>query len=235
MAELAGSLLYAHCRRSRPSAFLWLQRGAAGSARRGLNLWRSPLRADSTAMLALGSRRRTHCVRCALCVRTTAPSQSTKRAARADPRPVLLVAPEIAPTGHCLPRCTAGVSPGEHRRVRKGAFGQVAQRLWSAEKHRARGLARSAKRQLTRRGCSNAANEVSEVSSATGPRDRASQGSRRAAPTAPVKRSGLPGRAFAVPTVARTADVQGQQWAECRPSHPISISRRGARQTRWSQ
>ena len=77
-----GPLLPFACVRS-----LWPQRGAAGGARQGLMLWRSALRADSTAMLAPRSRRRTHCVRCAHSVRTTAPSQSTKRASRADPGP----------------------------------------------------------------------------------------------------------------------------------------------------
>ena len=40
-------------------------------------------------------------------------------------------------------------------------------RLWGAEKRRVGGLARSANRQLTRRGCLNVANAVSAVSSAT--------------------------------------------------------------------
>ncbi len=180
-------------------------------------LWRSALRADSTAMLGPRSRRRTHCVRCALSVRTTAPSQSTKRASRADPGPALLVATEIAPTGHRPPRGpSCAFSRKKHQRVRKGAFGQIAARLWGAEKHRARGPARSANRQLTRRSCLSAVSAANEASSATGPRARASQGSRRKAPTAPVKRCGLPGRAFAAPTCARKANVQGRQGAECR-------------------
>ena len=113
----AGGLLSAHCSPSRASALWWLQRGAAGGARQGLMLWRSALRADSTAMLDPRSRRRTHCVRFVLSVQTTATSQSTKRAARADPRPALLVATEIAPTGHRPPRSSAVVfQRHEHHR-----------------------------------------------------------------------------------------------------------------------
>ena len=56
--------------------------------------------------------------------------------------------------------------------------------------------ARSALRFLTRRGCLNAANEVSVVSSATGPRDRASQGTLAQRGQA-AARWPLPARAFA--------------------------------------
>ncbi len=237
--------LSARCCRPRASAFWRLRRGAAGGARQGLMLWRSSRSEDSTAMLALGSRRTTHFARFALCVQTGATSQFTKRASHADPRPALLVATEIAPTGHRPPRCNACGSCRKQRpRPSKGAFGQDGARLWGAEKvspgasgpgdrlrlangraywpgaackARARGPARSASCPLTRRGCPNAANAVSEVSSATGPRGRASQGSLSGAKTAPVKRSGLPGRAFAAPDLAREADIQGQQWAERRP------------------
>jgi len=84
-------------------------------------LGRSALRADSTAMLGPGSRRKTPFVRFAHCGQTVSASQFTKRAARADPGPALLatankrfalitlrrnfvvVAPEIAPAGHRLP------------------------------------------------------------------------------------------------------------------------------------
>ena len=50
---------------------------------------------------------------------------------------------------------------------RQAAGGQLAARLCAAEKRRAPGGARSAHQQLTRRGCLNEANAVSEVSSAT--------------------------------------------------------------------
>ncbi len=203
-------------------------------------------------MLALGSRRTTHFARFALCVQTGAASQFTKRASHADPRPGLagragpagpavrkaqavrwtacvrahlLVATEIAPAGHRPPRGNACGSCREQRpRPSKGAFGQDGARLWGAEKRRARGLARSASCPLTRRGCPNAANAVSEVSSATGPRGRASQGRRRAAPTAPVKRHGLPGRAFAAPVVSCIVGVQRLQWAESRPQRKLRMN-----------
>ena len=104
----------------------------------------------------------------------------------------LLGAPKIAPAGHRLPRgdmvgsrredqkrrlglvcgcgCVRvfGICFKYQMRLRKGVWGQAAARLWCAEKHRACGLARSAIRNLTRRGCSNGANPVSKVSSATG-------------------------------------------------------------------
>ncbi len=96
-------------------------------------------------------------------------------------------------------RWPAGRTP---LRLSKGGLGQAAARLRGAEKHRARGRARSAHRGLTRRGCLNGATAGSAVSSATGPRDRASQGSRRSAPTAEAKRRRLPGLAFAAPIPA---------------------------------
>jgi len=67
-------------------------------------LWRSALRADSAAMLEAGSRRATRCARCVRCAQTGAARQITRRAARADPAPALLAAPEIAPAGDRLPR-----------------------------------------------------------------------------------------------------------------------------------
>jgi len=67
-------------------------RHAATQARpRGL-IGRSALRADCAAMLAPGSRRRTRYAHYVRCARTTAASQLTKRAARADPDAALLAA-----------------------------------------------------------------------------------------------------------------------------------------------
>jgi hypothetical protein len=86
-----------------------------------------------------------------------------------------------------------------HQPSLQGACGQPAARLGGAEKRRARGRARSAHRLLTRRSCLNAVSAANEVSSATGPRDRASQGSRCAAATAFAERRGLLARAFAAP------------------------------------
>jgi len=97
----------------------------------------SALCADCAAVLGLGSRRTTRFVRCALCAQTRAASQSTKRAARADPRPRLagragpggpavrqaqtvhwtvcvrahlLATPQIAPAGYRLPRSPPDVA-----------------------------------------------------------------------------------------------------------------------------
>ena len=90
-------------------------RRAAGAARQGLTLWRSALRADSAAVLGLGSRRRTHYAPWGRYVQTTAASQMLMRAARADPSAVLLVAPEITPSGQHLPRGSISASWGIFR------------------------------------------------------------------------------------------------------------------------
>ena len=58
---------------------------------------RSALRADCPALLAPAARRRTHFVRFAHCVRTTAPSQITKRAARAAASAAMLGASQSRP------------------------------------------------------------------------------------------------------------------------------------------
>ena len=115
-------------------------------------LVRSTLRYDFAVVLAQESRRITHYANCVRCVQTDATSQSTKRAARADSCSPLLAAPEIAATGHRLPRGTGCVFRREDTGGRcKGAFGQAAARLWGAEQRKACGLARSASCHLTRR------------------------------------------------------------------------------------
>ena len=80
---------------------------------------------------------------------------------------------------------------------RKGGLGLAAARTRGAEKRRARGLARSASCELTRRRCLSVESEANEAGPAAGPRDRASQGSRRAAPTAEHKRRSQAKHAFA--------------------------------------
>ena len=79
----------------------------------------------------------------------------------------------------------------------KGGLGLDAARTRGAEKRRARGLARSANRELTRRRCLSVESEANAASSAAWPRERASQGSRRAAPTAEHKRRSQAKPAFA--------------------------------------
>ena len=121
--------------------FAWLRHGSRQAAPGvQLMLWRSPLRADCTAVLGPRSCRRTRYVRCAHCTQTAAASQSTKRAARADLGPALLVATEIAarrvpPVAHapirlfdekakaCQQRCVwAGWSAPLERREAQGSW-----------------------------------------------------------------------------------------------------------------
>ena len=209
----------------RRSAEISRGRRAARAARPGLAVWRSALCADFAAVLGLGSRRRTHYAPWGRFVQTAAASQITKRALRADPRAALLAATEIAPSEQRLPRGSgsalgtgvvrdrssvlrAGPQKWAPRLAktkplakpsRKGLCGWVAARLCGAEKRSSCGLARSANRELTRRGCLNEAPPRRVVSSATGPQVRASQGSRSAAKAATVKRCGPPAQAFAAP------------------------------------
>ena len=63
--------------------------------------------------------------------------------------------------------------------------------------------ARSAHQQLTCRRLFERSERSERSEFGDGPRDRAAQGSRRAAPTAEAKRSSLPGRDFAAPAAAR--------------------------------
>ena len=94
---------------------------------------RSAHSADCTAVLGQGSRRRTRFTHFVRCAQTVATSQSTKRAARADPCPAILVAPQIAPGGHRLPRRFFSWVK-QNRCTSKGGPGQATARLdpWSA-------------------------------------------------------------------------------------------------------
>src|SRR5664280_1907822 len=176
--------------------------GAAVGARRWRRLRRSARSADSAAMLGLRSRRETRCVRCAHSAQTVATSQLWMRAARADRSPALLAATDSAPDGHRLPRATAGLVAA--KKTGAGAKARSGRSRSASGAPRSAGLAaraRSTHPPLTRRRCLSGESAANAASSATGPRDRASQGSRRTAPTAPAKRSGLPGRDFAARTV----------------------------------
>ena len=195
-------------------------------------LWRSALRADFTAMLGLGSSRQTRCVRFAHCAQTVATSMLTKRAARADPRPALLVAPEIAPAAHRPPRSSSAACDERSARTptvsvthrasliaRTGS--PIAPNLLDAHHRRiCKGVCGPATARLSsaekRRACAqrearpqtdsppmSERRERSEQSEfGGGPQDRASQGSRRAATTAASKRCGRPACAFAAPPIA---------------------------------
>jgi hypothetical protein len=146
-------------------------KGACGQA---ATLHWSGLRFAATALRCSVSwpRRRTHSARFALFAQTTATSQTTKRASRAATSPALLGAPEarrnlparaFADTAAVFPtNATAGGLRGG--RCPAGA-------IWVATSSAGPGSARaSAPRHLTRRGCLNAANAVSAVSSAARPR-----------------------------------------------------------------
>ncbi|MDE2094644.1 MAG: hypothetical protein KGI87_12395, partial [Burkholderiales bacterium] len=72
------------------------------------------------------------------------------RAARADLDPAFLAAPELARAGWRLPLTQRwGFSSEGQDRSSKGACGQAGARLWSAERRRVRGRARSAHRHPT--------------------------------------------------------------------------------------
>jgi hypothetical protein len=166
----------------------WLGRGwwwgAAGGARRELGRGRSTLRADATAVLASGGRRGTRCAHCVRCARTAATGQLTTRAARAHPDAARLVAPDLAPGAHRLPHPSSSWCSASPTRLCRRGVGSHRARMRGAEARRVLGRARSALRPPIRRGCPSAANAVSAVSSATRPRTRAPQGSRRAAAAA---------------------------------------------------
>jgi hypothetical protein len=148
--------------------------------------------------------RPTHFAHSVRYVQTTAASQLTKRAARADLEPALLVTPQIAPAGCRLPRgqrlalfvtkrdVSAKACPGRLRSACEApsSTGLVAR-------------ARSALRQLTCRRLFEHSERSERRELGDGPRDRAAQGSLSEAKTAEPKRSSLPGRAFAAPSCAR--------------------------------
>ena len=104
-------------------------------------------------------------------VQTTATSQILVRATREAATPVLLGAPEARcdlpertfANGRCL------VFIGKEQPVAARQALSARGDLWGGEEHSPEVGARSALRHLTRRGCLNAANEVSTVSSATRP------------------------------------------------------------------
>jgi hypothetical protein len=84
--------------------------------------------------------------------------------------------------------------------------------------------ARSALRQLTCRRLFERSERSERSEFGDGPRDRAAQGSRRAATTAEAKRSSLPGHAFAAPTDAGLREHQLSPSGRKHP-HPHSSMR----------
>jgi hypothetical protein len=177
-------------------------RGVDGGGRPG-----GRLRCDARVGVAPPNSLRSPAVRCA---RTTAASQSTKRAARADPDAALLAAPHaparrppLALGAGCaclaLPAVLsrawyligAQTAGAPHRR--RGGWGQVAATVGLAEERRAAGpraqrATSSDWPQLSERS----EPKVSGASSAAGPAARAPQGSRPSGPTEAVGRRRLP-------------------------------------------
>ena len=166
--------------------------GAAGGARWGLMLRRSPLRADSAAMLGPRSRRITRSVRFALFVQTDAASQRWKHALRAPTSGLRFSPPQKSPPPGTACRAASRVAPtsGSCDAKRdsclcKGAFGQVGgaplgRRGAEGLRPRAQRASTSDLPRLFERS------ERSERSELCGrPQDRAPQGSRREADDRP--------------------------------------------------
>ena len=76
----------------------------------------------------------------------------------------------------CAVRCLGARQRGRRAGAGNAAGGGWVGRIGAAEKRRACGRARSALRALTRGGCSSAVSAANVASSATGPQDRAPQG-----------------------------------------------------------
>ena len=153
----------------------YVSRACAGSARQRraragccVSPRRSPLRCDCPAMLGLMARRRTHYAHCVRCVQTAAPSQMTKRAARAATSPALLGASEAL---RSLPgRAFAGPWRGFVGTRNRWCSRQAVLRagaVCGGEKRRPGVGARSALRHLTRRPCLSAVSAANVASWAT--------------------------------------------------------------------
>jgi hypothetical protein len=159
------------------------------------------------------------------------------------PRPCAPRATEIAPTGCRLPLWHRfDFSSDKQRCARKGACGQAGARLWSAEKRRARGLARSASRDLTCRRLFERSERSERSEFGDRPRAPASQGSRSEAQGASAKRLGLPARAFArtntgsAPTQTRIRPSGTRAGRPPRPApHAARAGCKGALRTRANQ
>ena len=167
------------------------QTGAVGAARR-LRCDVRPGVASRNSLRALRALRSDsrdesdHEARCARRPRACASRRPTHRPRRAAP-------------GAQQQGCQLSQAPpsSQQRRVRAGWGAPGRRRAAQGSRPRAAGAHRSSDSpRLSERS------ERSERSEFRGgPRDRAAQGSRRAAPAASVKRPGLPGPAFAAPTL----------------------------------
>jgi hypothetical protein len=138
---------------------------------RSASLVRATLRFAFPAVRGLVARRRTHYAHCVRCVQTAATSQSLKRAARAATSPVLLGAPEAhygLPTRAFAGEVVVFAPKTSARAARRAVPGRGD--LWGGEERSAGVGARSALRDLIRRGCLSAAPAGRVASSATRPR-----------------------------------------------------------------
>ncbi len=199
---------------------------AAGGTRQGLMVWRSALRADCTAVLSLASRRRTRFDRCAHYAQTTATSQITRRAARADSRLALLVATNrpcrVPPAARARLGCSRRKPPCVAQGRTRAGRGAPVRAPRSA---RPMASARSAHRELTRRRCLSAANAVNAKRVGDGATSLSIAG-QSAQPTVEPKRHGLPGPGLAAPTASRTAVVRIVSYA---PLADCAAAWRGSR------
>jgi len=183
---------------------------AARSPRRGR---RHPARAHAVAVVAArrlhGARPRGRAAKLTsfaalTAFKQTSASQFTKRAARADPKGCAPSSPQKSPppgparrsgTGEVLrPNTTCVAARACPGRLRSASAAPSSAGLVAR--------ARSALRELTCRRLFERSERSERSEFGDGPRDRAAQGSLSEAKTAEVKRSSLPGRAFASPTDA---------------------------------
>ena len=101
---------------------------AAGGARRGLILLRPARSAGSAALRGLGPAPG-NSLRARRPLRSNSPGESVNEARQGapGPRPSIPAAPEIAPTGHRLPRANAGCCSSRQRQpLHKGGIGRAA-------------------------------------------------------------------------------------------------------------
>ena len=159
-----------------------------------------------------------HEARCARRLRPCASRRPTNRPHR--------VPPAASSTMRCLSTRKTTVFAKVRAGGRRRAFAQP----------RSAGLAaraRSALRELTRRSCLNAVSAAHAVSSATGPRDRASQGTLAQRGQA-AKRRRLPARAFAR-TALRTHSGRRESptGRNAKFNARLRFACRGPRQARW--
>ena len=159
-----------------------------------------------------------HEARCARRPRSSAPRRHRSRLCRAAP---------AALQRKCLHRAP----PPQQRRVRTGRAAPLERREAQVSRPRAKRASWTDSSQLSERSERSERSEFCD-----GPRDRASQGSRRAATTAPVKRSDQSGRAFAALAAANSLCAHSKAATDRTPTPAPRerFVRREPRKVRWS-